>query len=60
MYAADEAFVTGTFGGLTPVHTIDGRTIGDGSQGPMTERLRELYEAAMAAEVASGGYEQTL
>ena len=52
VYAADEAFVTGTFGGLTPVHTIDGRTVGDGSQGPMTRRLRELYDEAVAAEVA--------
>ncbi|HAB56712.1 MAG: aminotransferase class IV [Acidimicrobiaceae bacterium] len=52
VYAADEAFVTGTFGGLTPVHTIDGRTIGTGEQGPMTSRLRELYEAAIEAEVA--------
>lgn len=52
VYAADEAFVTGTFGGLTPVHTIDGRTIGTGEQGPMTIRLRELYEAAIEAEVA--------
>jgi branched-chain amino acid aminotransferase len=60
VYAADEAFVTGTFGGLTPVHTIDGRTIGDGSQGPMTQRLRSLYEDAMATEVASGGYEARL
>ena len=54
VYAADEAFVTGTFGGLTPVHTIDGRTIADGAQGPMTIRLRELYEARVAAEVAGG------
>jgi len=52
--------VTGTFGGLTPVHTIDGRTIGDGTQGPVTERLRQLYEHAMATEVASGGYEASL
>ncbi len=52
VYAADEAFVTGTFGGLTPVHTIDGRTIGTGEQGPMTIRLRELYEAAIEADVA--------
>jgi len=52
VYAADEAFVTGTFGGLTPVHTIDGRTIGAGEQGPMTIRLRELYEAAIEADVA--------
>ena len=54
VYAADEAFVTGTFGGLTPVHTIDGRTIGDGSQGAMTARLRDLYQAAMASEVGLG------
>ncbi len=53
VYSADEAFVTGTFGGLTPVHTIDGRTIGDGSQGPNTIRLRELYDTAVAAEVSA-------
>lgn len=51
VYAADEAFVTGTFGGLTPVHTIDGRTIADGTQGPMTRHLRELYEAAIEEDV---------
>lgn len=60
VYAADEAFVTGTFGGLTPVHTVDQRRIGDGVQGPLTLRLRALYEAAMAADVASGGFEATL
>lgn len=54
VYAADEAFVTGTFGGLTPVHTIDGRTIGDGTQGPMTIRLRELYEAEIERSVSHG------
>jgi len=52
VYSADEAFVTGTFGGLTPVHTIDGRTIGTGAQGPMTLRLRELYDAAVGAEAS--------
>lgn len=55
VYAADEAFVTGTFGGLTPVHTIDGRTIADGTQGPMTARLRDLYDAEIATEVGGGG-----
>jgi branched-chain amino acid aminotransferase len=53
VYSADEAFVTGTFGGLTPVHTVDGRTIGNGTQGPMTKRLREMYEEAIAAEVSA-------
>ncbi len=45
VYGADEAFVTGTFGGLTPVTHIDGRIIGDGKFGDMTRRLHELYEA---------------
>ncbi len=43
VYSADEAFVTGTFGGLTPVTTVDGRLIGETRPGPMTRRLRELY-----------------
>ncbi|MBX3143564.1 MAG: aminotransferase class IV [Trueperaceae bacterium] len=43
VYGADEAFVTGTFGGLTPATLIDGRTIGSGTPGPMTARLSELY-----------------
>jgi len=52
VYAADEAFVTGTFGGLTPVNEIDGRSIGSGGSGPVTGRLRSLYEAAIAADCA--------
>jgi branched-chain amino acid aminotransferase len=48
VYAADESFVTGTFGGLTPVREIDGRTIGTELPGPMTTRLTELYGAAVA------------
>ncbi|KQI73589.1 aminotransferase class IV [Loktanella sp. 5RATIMAR09] len=43
-YAADEAFLTGTFGAQTPVSTIDGRTIGSGELGPVTARLRTLYK----------------
>ncbi len=55
VYDAEEAFVTGTFGGLTPVAEVDGRTIGAGSGvGPMTERLRELYNTAVAADIATG------
>jgi branched-chain amino acid aminotransferase len=52
VYAAEEVFVTGTFGGLTPVREVDGRVIGDGTgTGPMTERLIGLYRAAIAADV---------
>jgi branched-chain amino acid aminotransferase len=43
VYSADEAFVTGTFGGVVYVSEVDGRVIGDGQMGPMTRRLRALY-----------------
>ncbi|NBT30455.1 MAG: aminotransferase class IV [Rhodobacteraceae bacterium] len=47
-YSADEAFLTGTFGAQTPVGEIDGRQIGTGQMGPMTERLRALYKDLVA------------
>ncbi|HEY2298892.1 MAG TPA: aminotransferase class IV, partial [Jatrophihabitans sp.] len=53
VYSADEAFVTGTFAGLVPVHTIDGRTIGTGARGPMVERLQELYKDLVRRDVAA-------
>jgi branched-chain amino acid aminotransferase len=43
LYNASEAFVTGTMGGLAPVLSVDGRTIGDGTAGPVTKQLTELY-----------------
>ena len=48
-YSADEAFLTGTFGAQTPVGSIDGRQIGGGQMGPMTERLRGLYKHLVGA-----------
>jgi branched-chain amino acid aminotransferase len=50
VYTSDEAFVTGTMGGLTPVVSVDGRTIGDGSRGPLTERLVEAYAELTSRE----------
>jgi len=44
VHAADEAFVTGTFGGLTPVREIDGRALPAALPGPVTARLRAAYE----------------
>ncbi|MCA3509483.1 MAG: D-amino acid aminotransferase [Rhodobacter sp.] len=49
VYSAEEAFLTGTFGAQTPVGVVDGRRIGTGQMGPMTERLRTLYKALVAA-----------
>ena len=43
--AADEAFVTGTFGGITPVREIDGHVLPARLPGPITQRVRSLYEA---------------
>ena len=48
-YGADEAFLTGTFGAQTPVSTIDGRQIGTGQMGPVTERIRTLYKQLVGA-----------
>ncbi|MEO1911605.1 MAG: aminotransferase class IV [Paracoccus sp. (in: a-proteobacteria)] len=42
-YAADEAFVTGTLGGITPVASIDGRDMRGGVGGPVTARIAALY-----------------
>lgn len=54
VYGADEAFVTGTFGGLTPVIKIDGRTIGEGKLGVMTKKLSNLYENLIETQVKHG------
>jgi branched-chain amino acid aminotransferase len=62
VYGADEAFVTGTFAGLTPVVEVDGRRIGHptrpapaaadgGAAGPMTRRLTALYKELAAREI---------
>lgn len=42
VYGADEAFITGTFAGLTPVSQVDGRLIGDGNR-PLLTKLQSLY-----------------
>lgn len=43
VYTADEAFFTGTAGEVTPITSIDGRTIGEGKLGKMTKKLQEIY-----------------
>jgi branched-chain amino acid aminotransferase len=52
-HAAEEAFVTGTFGGLTPVREIDGRTLSATLPGPVTRKLRNLYEALKDSQAVS-------
>ena len=43
VYVADEAFFTGTAAEVTPIRELDGREIGAGSRGPVTERLQTAY-----------------
>ncbi len=64
VYDADEAFVSGTFGGLTPVVKVDGRTIGKGVPGELWRFLHQRYleridaEAAKATGKTQGGHPQ--
>ena len=44
VHLADEAFVTGTFAGLTPVNSFDGTVIGQGSRGRICEWIQQLYQ----------------
>ncbi len=50
LYVADEVFTTGTMGELTAVLEIDGRRIGTGSRGPLTDKLTALYQKNAAQE----------
>jgi len=43
VYVADEAFFTGTAAEVVPIRELDGRTIGSGSRGPITEQLQSMY-----------------
>lgn len=47
VYSADEAFITGTFAGVTPVREVDGRLI-EQKDGPVSRRVRELYKTLQA------------
>ena len=43
LYIADEAFFTGTAAEVTPIREVDGRAIGTGKRGPVTEKLQTLH-----------------
>ena len=43
VYIADEAFFTGTAAEVLPIRELDGRDIGNGGRGPITEKLQALY-----------------
>lgn len=43
VYVADEAFFTGTAAEVVPIRMLDGREIGNGSRGPITEKMQSMY-----------------
>jgi branched-chain amino acid aminotransferase len=49
--AADELFFSGTAVEVTPIKEIDGRTIGDGTPGPVTRRIREMFNRVVRGQV---------
>ena len=51
VYDADEAFVTGSFGGLTPVSEVDGRSLRQFETRPVSRRLTQLYKDLIAMDV---------
>jgi branched-chain amino acid aminotransferase len=53
VYGADEAFCTGTYAGLAPVRSVDGRAFEGALPGPMVARLQALYRSLVQRDVAA-------
>jgi len=43
LYIADEVFFTGTAAEVTPIREVDGRTVGTGKRGPLTEKIQSMF-----------------
>ncbi|MBO6849171.1 MAG: branched-chain amino acid transaminase [Marinobacter sp.] len=55
VYIADEAFFTGTAAEVLPIRELDGRVIGAGKRGPLTEKLQAMYFDAVKGKSAEHG-----
>jgi branched-chain amino acid aminotransferase len=51
LYTGDEMFLTGTAAEVTPIRSVDGRPVGDGSRGPVTKKAQEMFAAAAAGKL---------
>ncbi len=51
VYVADEAFFTGTAAEVLPIRELDGRAIGAGKRGPVTEKLQAMYFDAVQGKL---------
>ena len=52
VYIAEEAFFTGTAAEVLPIRELDGRQIGEGKRGPITEKLQGMYFDAVKGKLA--------
>lgn len=52
IYMSDELFMTGTAAQIVAITQVDHRQIGTGKMGPITTRLRELYQQAVRGKLA--------
>jgi branched-chain amino acid aminotransferase len=60
VYIADEAFFTGTAAEVTPIREVDGRQIGAGRRGPVTEKLQTAYFDLVTGKTSAHGEWRTL
>ena len=51
LYTADEVFLVGTAAEVTPVRSVDWRTVGDGTPGPITRKAVDLYRDAVSGKL---------
>jgi branched-chain amino acid aminotransferase len=51
LYLADEAFLTGTAAEVVPIASVDDRTVGDGTPGPIGRKIQQTYLATVRGEV---------
>ena len=51
LYVADEVFMTGTAAEITPVREIDHRRVGEGTVGPITKQVQDMYLSGVRGDV---------
>jgi branched-chain amino acid aminotransferase len=56
LYIADEVFFTGTAAEVTPIREVDGRTVGSGKRGPLTEKIQSMFFDVVNGRSATYGH----
>jgi branched-chain amino acid aminotransferase len=51
LYVAEEAFMSGTAAEVVPISSVDDRVVGDGTPGPVTRKIQDIYKAAVRGQV---------